>query len=156
MGLLRPTAHSKVVVVVEAVRLDDLVSNAGVVGGGSNDDGLLAFGAPSLVHDVRDGLGAERAPRVRVVNGDVEGHGPVLIEKAKKTRRRASEMSAMERDLPEKCFGGGTDPTVFPSFAFLGGERREMSLVLDLLARVVRARVSSDLDGPIEHAHRGL
>src|ERR1700733_4441896 len=134
MGSLRATARDEVVVVVEAVRLDDLVSDARVVGERGKDDGLPAFGAPPLVEDMRDGLGAERATVVRVEEGDVEGDGPVLIEQTEETRGRASEMSTVEGDLPEERLGDRTSreeailPTVLPSLTFLGRERREMSL----------------------------
>ena len=162
MSPLRATARDEVVVVVEAVRLDDLVSDAWVVGERGKDDGLLAFSAPPLVEDMRDGLGAERATVVRVEEGDVEGDGPVLIEETEETRGRASEMSTVEGDLPEEGLGGRTNreeailAPVLPRLTFLGRERREMSLVLNLLACVVRASVASDLDGPIEHAHHDL
>ncbi len=149
-GPLRQSAYGEVVVVVEAVGLDDLVSDARVVGERGHDDGLLAIGAPPLVQDVRDGLGAERAAVVRVAEGDVEGNGTVLIEEAEETSGRAAEMSAVESDLPEKRSGGRTDgkeavlSTVFSCLPLFGGERREMSLVLDLLACIVRASVAGD------------
>jgi hypothetical protein len=162
MGPVRYAACGEVVVVVESVWLDDLVSNARVVGERGQDDGLVAVSASPLVEHVSDGLGAEGASLVRVVDGDVEGSRAVLIEEAEKTRGRASEMSAVERDLSEERFGCGTDgeeailPPVLPGLTFLGRERGEMPLVLDLLACVVRANVTSNLDGTIEHAHHGI
>ena len=142
--------------------LDDLVSNARVVGERGQDDGLVAVSASPLVEHVSDGLGAEGASLVRVVDGDVEGSRAVLIEEAQETRGRASEMSTVERDLPKERPGCGTDgeeailPTVLPRLPFLGRECGEMPLLLDLLACVVRASVTSNLDRTVEHAHDGI
>ena len=71
-------------------------------------------------------------------------------------------MPAVERDLGEKCLRRGTDseeaiaPAMLARLALVGGERRQVSLVLELLAGVVRARMARDLARPVEHAHDGL
>jgi hypothetical protein len=162
MGHLRCALSGEVVVVVEAVGLNDLVADARVVGDRPVDDGLLSVGAPTLVKNVSDGLGAERATRMRVADGHVEGRRTVEVEEAEETGGRASEMSAMERDLPEERLGCWTDgeeavlPSMLPRLALLGRERLEMALVLDLPMCVVRADVTGDLDGPIEQTDHGL
>ena len=68
----------------------------------------------------------------------------------------------MERDLGEERLSRGADseeavtPAMLARLALVGGERREVSLVLELLASIVGARVTGDLARPIEHAHERL
>lgn len=71
-------------------------------------------------------------------------------------------MSAVERNLREERLGRRRDSeeAVFPAmlarFSFVCGERGEVALVLELLSRIVRANVTSNLALPIEHAHEGV
>src|SRR6202453_206800 len=158
-----PVATSgEVVVVIESMGLDELVTDTRVVGERREDDRLVSDGTPSLVEHVSDGLGTERATLVRVTDGYVERDRAVLVEQAEETRGRTSEMTAVERDFPEERLRGRTDgkeailSSMLPRLTFFGGERHEVALVLDLLTCIVRANVARDLDGAIEHAHLGL
>jgi hypothetical protein len=59
----------EVVVVIESMGLDELVTDTRVVGERREDDRLVSGGTPSLVENVSDGLGTERATLVRVTDG---------------------------------------------------------------------------------------
>jgi hypothetical protein len=89
---------------------------------------------------VSDGLGAERATVVGVADRHVERRRAVEVEEAQETRGRTSEMPAVKGDLGEERLGCGTDgkeavaPAMLSRLSLVGGERREVALVLDLLA----------------------
>jgi hypothetical protein len=73
----------EVVIVIEAVRFDDLVAHARVLEGGKEDGRFHAGGATALIEDMRDGFGAEGAAVVSVADRTVEGDRAVDIEEAK-------------------------------------------------------------------------
>jgi hypothetical protein len=98
-----------VVVVVEAMRLDDLVADARVGAERWGHDGPLTVGAPSLVEHVSHGFGAEGATLVGVADRRVEGVRAVEVEQTQEPRGRAPEVSAMQGDLAEEGLGCGTD-----------------------------------------------
>ena len=67
------------------MRANDLIADAWIVVLRDGHDGLLPVGTPSLVKNMRDGLGAEGAALVRVRDRCVERGSTVEIEKAKET-----------------------------------------------------------------------
>jgi hypothetical protein len=157
------TAHllslaGEVVVRVEAVRLDDEVANARIVREGDLHDRLDAARAATLIEDVSDGLGAEGSASVRVADRAIERGSTVEIEQTKKAGGCSTEMAAVESDLAEEGLGRRADgeesvsTAMLAPLSLLGGERREMSLVLELLSGVVRARMARDLVGAVENA----
>src|ERR1700722_11461178 len=129
---------------------------------GGGGGGLAAGGAPTLVKNVSDGRGAERATLVRAPDGDVERDRAVLVEEPEETGSGSTQMSAVEGDLREERFGCGTDgeeaipAAMLARLALFGGERREVALVFDLLSGVVGAHVAGDLERPIGHTHEGV
>jgi hypothetical protein len=98
---------SETVVVVEPVRLDDLVPNARVVGKDRGEDGSQPGGTAALIEDMRDRFGAEGVACVRIGDRGIELARTEGVEQVEEPRGRAAEMSTMERDLAEERLGRG-------------------------------------------------
>jgi hypothetical protein len=78
-------ARCEDVVGVEAMRLDDLIADARIVGQRGAEDGLRPLGAAALIEDVSDRLGAEGASRMRVAKGGIERVRAVGVEKSEQS-----------------------------------------------------------------------
>jgi hypothetical protein len=94
----------------------------------------------ALVEDVGDGLGRERTALVGFCQCSIELARTVLLEQPEQARCGATQMAAVKRDRSEEGLCGSTRreqavaSAMVTSLSLFGAERREMSLVLDLLA----------------------
>jgi hypothetical protein len=155
-------AHRESIVSIESMGLDHSIAHARIVVHSNLQCRLAAVGAPFLVEQVRDGLGAECAALVCTAKCDVECWSSKEIEQSEQSRRRATQMSAMESDLSEEvpCCRARREETIAPAvltrLTFGLCEDLDMSLVLDLLTRVVGASVARDLGRAVDDAHEAL
>ena len=127
----------------------------------SNRNGS-SVSASTLIEDVGDGLCRESVSAMGFCQGSVELACPVLIEQPEEARGGATQMAAVKRDRGEEWLCGrarreqAVTSAMVARLSLVGAERREVSLVLDLLADAPGASVTSDLNLAIEHTHDGL
>ncbi|MEI2679840.1 MAG: hypothetical protein V9G29_19395 [Burkholderiaceae bacterium] len=109
-----------------------------------------------MLENVGDRPRREGAALVRLGERGVDLVRTVLVEEVEQARRRASEVSAMERDVAKERLGAGArrEEAVATAVAacrsLFVGEAREVRLLLDLLLSVPASYVHRHLAIPVQ------
>jgi hypothetical protein len=138
---------------------DAQLAHARIIGQHDGDRRRQPAGVAALIEDVRDGDGAEGAPRAGLAEGRIEGAGADLVEEPQQLGRGSGQGLAAEGQCVEE--GGGVRAGLPEAIAapelrravLLGDERGQVGIVFNPLSALVAARVAGDLGEAVEDPH---